>query len=66
MCLFAAAYKTAKVKGTKCHAKTMMSRTADKTVEEKPSMCHLGRARREKDEGEGKKWRMTPRTYETR
>jgi hypothetical protein len=38
-------------KGTKCHAKTMMSRKADKTLKGTPSMCRLGRMRRGKDEG---------------
>ncbi len=31
----------------------MMSRKADKTLKETPSMWHLGRTRREKDEGRG-------------
>ena len=53
MCLFVAELKRAKSEGTKYHAKTMMSTKADKTVEEKPSMCRLGRTRREKDEGGG-------------
>jgi hypothetical protein len=38
------------VVGPKCHVVTMMSRK-DKIVTEKPSMCLLGRTRREKDEG---------------
>ena len=49
--LFATEYKRTKDEGTKCHIKTTMSIKADKTVKEKPSMCHLGRTRREKDEG---------------
>jgi hypothetical protein len=45
-CLFAGEQKRAKVEGTKCHGKTMMSIKADETIKENPSMCH-------KDEGGG-------------
>jgi hypothetical protein len=45
--------KRAKAKGTKCHAKTMMSIKADKTVKEEPSICRVGRTWRDKDEGGG-------------
>ena len=48
VCLFVPELKRAKTEGTKYHAKTMMSTKADKTVEEKPRMCDLGRTRREK------------------
>jgi hypothetical protein len=40
-CLFASELKRAKAEGTKCHAKTMMSIKADKTIQEKTSMCKM-------------------------
>ena len=47
--------KRTKTEGKKCHAKlvTMVSRKAIKLLKETPSMCSLGRTRREKDEGGG-------------
>jgi hypothetical protein len=49
--LFVGELNRTKTEGTKCHDKTMMSIKADKTIKENPSMCHLGRTQRDKDEG---------------
>jgi hypothetical protein len=35
----------------KCHAKTMMSITADKTLKKIPTMCRSGRTWRKENEG---------------
>ncbi len=45
--------KRVKVEGKKCHTKTMMSKNPDKILKQTPSVCHLDKTRRGKDEGRG-------------